>query len=114
MLASFLVPAGCTFLASLGGEAPQWWNPILKLVWPTSWQVKHMCSTILSPEEGNYRAMKTGTPPSATFLEGASTCMLGGWMSLFGFGEDVEVPIEIQRMSIQGVKTLGRRWRTGR
>jgi pimeloyl-ACP methyl ester carboxylesterase len=67
-------------------------------------------NTDLSPEEANYWAMKTGTHPAAAFLEGGEH-MYAGWMDVpvwfLACTEDMAVPVEIQRMLIQGAKDAG-------
>lgn len=67
-------------------------------------------NTDLSPEDANRWAMKTGTHPAAAFVEGGEH-MYAGWMDVpvwfLACTEDLAVPVEIQRMFIQGVKDAG-------
>ena len=112
MLASFFVPTGWTFLASLGGEFPPWWkpNPETGLADITVDRAQLFYNTDLPPEDASYWAMKTGTHPAAAFLEGAEH-MYAGWMDVpvwfLACTEDLSVPVEIQRMLIQGAKDAG-------
>jgi pimeloyl-ACP methyl ester carboxylesterase len=112
MLASFFVPTGCTFLASIGGEFPPWWkpNPTTGLADVTVDRAELFYNTDLSPEDANYWAMKTGTNSAAAFLESGEH-MYAGWMDVpvwfLACTEDLALPVEIQRMLIQGAKDAG-------
>lgn len=112
MLASFFVPTGCTFLAGLGGEFPPWWkpNPETGLADITVDRAQLFYNTNLSPEDANHWAAKTGTHSAATFLQGGEH-VYAGWMDVpvwyLACSEDMAVPVEIQRMLIQGAKDAG-------
>ena len=112
MLASFFVPTGCTFLAGTRGECPPWWKPnsMTGLADITVDRAQLFYNTDLSPEDANHWAMKTGTHPAAAFVEGGEH-MYAGWMDVpvwfLACTEDLAVPVEIQRMFIQGAKDAG-------
>ena len=112
MLASFFVPTGWTFLAALGGDVPPWWkpNPQTGLADITVDRTGLFYNTDLTPEDAKHWAMKTGTHPSATFLEDGEH-MYAGWKDVpvwhMACTEDVAVPVNIQRMLIQGAKDAG-------
>jgi hypothetical protein len=89
------------FLAGLGGEYPPWCrpNPATGLADITVDRAQLVFyNPDLLPEYSNYWAAKTGTHPSAAFLEGVEH-VYAGWMDVpvwfLAYTEDRAVPVEI-------------------